>query len=249
MKTAGPTLALALLAACAGTPAAAQDTDVDKLYAMVQQARAQLQELRVQAGITAERESEEGGEHREGREGRERRGEHDGGEGREGRGEHAEGGEGGEEGGQRIGVEEAWDNTRNGAHLVLAYNPSTHSFQGTVENATARQLSEVRVEVHLSNGTELGPTKRTDLAPGQRIVVELSAASQEFEWWTTHPEHGSEEGHSGEEGGGEHGEHGEGGGEEAGNRPSDPALRPLYNQLLLLSREIEMLSSGLRRRQ
>ena len=242
MKAAVSTLAFALLAGClSGAPASAQDTDIDKLYAMVQQARAQLQALRAQAGITEERESEEEGEHREGREGR---GEH---EGREGRGEH---GEGGEEGGRRIGKEEAWDNTRNGARLILAYNPATQSFQGTVENATARQLSEVRVEVHLSNGVELGPTKRTDLEPGQKIAVELSGAGQEFEWWTTHPEHGSEEGHGGEEGGGEHGEHGEGGegGEEAGNRPSDPALRPLYNQLMLLSREIEMLSSGLRRR-
>ena len=226
---------------------AAQDTDIDKLYALVQQARAELQALRVQAGSTGERESEEAGEHREGRErrgehgeGRERRGEH--GEGREGRGEH---GEGGEEGGQRLGMQEAWDNTRNGAHLILAYNPTTRSFQGTVENASSRRLSEVRVEVHLSNGVELGPTKRTDLAPGQKIAVELSAANQEFEWWTTHPEHGSEEGHGPEEGGGEHGE---GRKEEAGNRPSDPALRPLYNQLLLLRREVAMLANGLRRR-
>ena len=137
MRTARSTLALSFLVACAGAPATAQDTDIDKLYAMVQQARAELQALRVQAGITEQRQSEEGGEHREGREGRERRGEHEGREGRERRGEHDEGREG-------------------------------------------------------------------------------------------------------------RGEHGEGG-EDAGNRPSDPALRPLYNQLLLLSREIQLLSSGLRR--
>ncbi len=41
------------------------------------------------------------------------------------------------------------------------------------------------------------------------------------------------------EGRGEHGERG-------GNRPRDPALRPLYNELLLLRREAKMLADGLR---
>jgi hypothetical protein len=106
-------------------------------------------------------------------------------------------------------------------------------------------LKQVRVEVHLSNGVELGPTKRVDLKPGARIPVELSAANQEFTWWTTHPEHGSEEGHGPGHEAGERegrGEHGEG----DGRRPKDPALRPLYNELLLLRQEIKLLTKGLR---
>ena len=95
----------------------------------------------------------------------------------------------------RIAKNKKWDATRNGARLVLAYNAATQSFKGAVHNTTSKTLEDVRVEVHLSNGVELGPTKRTDLKPGTRIAVELSAANQKFTWWTTHPEHGSEEGH------------------------------------------------------
>ncbi len=246
MKAARSTCALALFAAClAGAPAAAQDTDtdIDKLYQLVRQARAELGALRAQVGIRG-MEGAGRGERGEGR--REGRGEH--GEGRsERRGEHGEGRrESGheEEGGKRLGKNETSDETRNGARLILAYNAATKSFQGAVYNTTSKTLSQVRVEVHLSNGVELGPTKRTDLQPGKRILVELSAASQGFTWWTTHPEHGSEEGHGPGHEGGERGEHGEG----HGSRPRDPALRPLYNQLQLLRHEIKMVARGLQDR-
>ena len=234
-----------------------KDRDIDKLYELVRQARAELQALRVQAGIHGEY-GKERGEHAEGRrdgraehgEGhREGRGEHSKGQ-REGRGEHGERrGERGEsrkdeEGGRRLGRHETWNETRNGARLILAYNPTTQSFQGTVQNITSKRLSQVRVEVHLSNGVELGPTMRTDLGPGEKISVELSAANQKFIWWTTHPEHASEEGHGPGHEGGERGEHGEG----DGSRPTDPALRPLYNELQLLRHEIRMLARDLRDR-
>jgi hypothetical protein len=147
-----------------------------------------------------------------------------------------------EESGTRIGKFEKTDKTyKNGARLIIAYNAATQSFKGTVQNTTSKTLSEVRVEVHLSNGVELGPTKRTDLKPGAKIPVELSAANQKFTWWTTHPEAGSEEGHGPGHEGGERGEHGEG----DGSRPKDPALRPLYNELLLLRQEIKLLAKGL----
>lgn len=280
MKAARSTWAIALFAAClAGTPAAAQDTDIDKLYELVRQARAELGALRVRAGIRGvegagrgergEARREGRGAHAEGR--REGRGEHAEGrsegrgahaEGRrEGRGEHAEGrpeGRGehrerrregrGEEGGKRLGRNENWDETRNGARLILAYNAATQSFKGTVQNTTSKTLSGVRVEVHLSNGVELGPTKRTDLKPGAKIPVELSAANQKFTWWTTHPEHGSEVGHGPGHEGGARGEHGEGRTGETGSRPKDPALRPLYNEILLLRHEIKTLARGLRAR-
>lgn len=241
------------------------DADIDRLYDLVRQARADLESLRVKAGITGEsgeghREGrgEHAGRHREGpgehgagqRKGR---GEHDAGR-REGRGEHGNGhreGRGehgggetatGEEGGRRLGKSETWNETRNGAHLVLAYDAATRSFNGVVQNRTSKTLSDVRVEVHLSNGVELGPTERTDLKPGAKISVELSAANQAFTWWTTHPEHGSEEGHGpgheSERGGMEHGEG-------DGSRPNDPALRPLYNQLQLLRQEIKLLAKSI----
>ena len=86
---------------------------------------------------------------------------------------------------------------------MLAYDAQNNSFKGTVENTTAETLKRVRVEVHLSNGKELGPTPPTDLDPGEKIEVQLSAESTGFGGWTAHPEVGSGE-HSH---GGEHGEH------------------------------------------
>lgn len=69
-----------------------------------------------------------------------------------------------------------------------------------VENTTNQTVSGVHVEVHLSNGIELGPTTLNDLAPGQKVNVELSAAGQDFSKWSAHPEtasseHGGGEGH------------------------------------------------------
>lgn len=241
-------------------PSRVSERDLAILFELVEEARAELHALRVQAGLDNERresddrhERRESGERHEGREGRgehrgregrgehggrEGREEHGGGEGRERRGEHG-GGEDGEERNERVPRNEAWEGELNGAHLTLAYNAETQSFQGTVRNTTREVLSEVRVEVHLSNGAELGPTRRIDLAPGESADVELSAAGQRFIWWTTHPESGNEEHGEGHDEGG-HEEGGEGG-EGGGNRPSDSGLRPLYNELLLLKHEIELL--------
>ena len=77
---------------------------------------------------------------------------------------------------------------------------------------------QVRVEVHLSNGIELGPTKSVDLKPAQKSKINLPAKNQKFETWSTHAESGSYEGGHGKERGehksekgehkGERGEHG-----------------------------------------
>ena len=111
---------------------------------------------------------------------------------------HEEGGGEGEESGQQFAKNETYDKVRNGARLILNYDPNTNTFVGTVENTTNQTLSKVRVEVHLSNGIELGPTTSTDLAPGQKVNIELNAAGQDFNKWSAHPETGS-----GEHGGGE----------------------------------------------
>ena len=128
----------------------------------------------------------EGGEHGEGSEG----GEHnEGGEHDEG-GEHREGAEGdeGEESGEYIARDGSWDATRRGMRLQLSFDPAGDAFTGTVENTTQETICAVRVEVHLSGSIELGPTERTDLAPGESVAVELSAEGSDFEAWTAHPE-------------------------------------------------------------
>ena len=61
----------------------------------------------------------------------------------------------------------------------------------------------MRVEVHLSNGIELGRTEPIDLAPGSKENVKLSVEGQSFDWWKAHPETGEGE-HKHEHGEGEH---------------------------------------------
>jgi len=157
------------------------------------------------------------GEHQDSRSLTAGRGEHDrdGGEhGREGRGEHDRDGEEhhgeeGEESGTELGLNESYDNVRNGVRLVLAYDAPSNSFKGTVENTTDATLQRVRVEVHLSNGKELGPTTPADLGPRGKRAVTLVATKKAFERWNAHPEVGSGEHGHGKEGG-EHGREGRG---------------------------------------
>lgn len=131
--------------------------------------------------------------------------------GSEGHGEHArdsEGGGEGEESGTELALNETYDTVRHGARLILAYDAQTNSFKGTVQNTTTETLERVRVEVHLANGKELGPTTPAALAPGAKKAVTLKATSKGFTAWSAHPEVGSNE-HSHGEGEGEHsgGEH------------------------------------------
>ena len=134
-------------------------------------------------------------------------GEH-GGNGGESGGEH--GGSGGESGGGEEGSaamlapDATFDQTRNGARLTMGYDPAGNAFTGTVANTTNSTLTRVRIEVHLDNGTELGPTTPVDLAPGEVMAVNLPSTQAPFTGWVPHAEVGS-----GEAGG----EHGTGGGE------------------------------------
>jgi hypothetical protein len=82
------------------------------------------------------------------------------------------------ESGLYIGVGETWDVVRKGARLVLAFERASDAFVGTVTNTTSETLCAVRVEVHLSTGTELGPTERTDVRAGQSTAVRLPTAGE-----------------------------------------------------------------------
>ena len=140
---------------------------------------------------------------------------HTGGEGGAGEGAGGEGpesGSGGEEGSaSMLAPNETFDAVRGGARLILNYDATGNAFTGTVENTTGNALSNVRIEVHLSNGTELGPTSPVDMAPGQVIDVNLPSTQASFTGWVAHAEVGGGEGsgsggeHGGGQGGGEHG--------------------------------------------
>lgn len=113
----------------------------------------------------------------------------------------------GEESAEQLAKDQTYDHERMGSRLVLAYDEQAGSFVGTVENVGAEPLTRVRVEVHLSNGVELGPTTPVDLAPGESRSVSLEASEAPFETWSAHAEVGGTEGEHGHEG--EEGEHGE----------------------------------------
>jgi hypothetical protein len=84
----------------------------------------------------------------------------------------------GEESGNALTLSETYDVVRNGVRLIMNYDKKSNSFKsfkGILKNTTGNTLTQVRVEVHLSNGTELGPTTPVDLAPGEKVDVILPA--------------------------------------------------------------------------
>lgn len=133
------------------------------------------------AGEHREGGEEGGGEHGEG-------GEHEGDHEHSGVGEGGGHGEEGEESGEYIGRTQSRDAMRGGIRLTLLFDEAQNAFTGTVENTTRTTICDVRVEVHLSNGTELGPTERMDLDPGESAATLLSSEGEAFERWTAHPE-------------------------------------------------------------
>ena len=189
---AAPAAALALLTVtgCADR----SETDADEGTEAVSGQEASDAAMAQEAETGDAEGAEEGGEHRVegGEEGEHREGgEHEG--DREG-GEHDEGGEHGEEGeesGEYIGRTQGWDATRRGMRLTLSFDEAQGAFTGTVENTTQATICNVRVEVHLSNGTELGPTERMDLEPGESAATLLPSEGESFERWTAHPESSS----------------------------------------------------------
>ena len=108
------------------------------------------------------------------------------------------GGESGRESGEgranALTLDESYDATRNGARLFMRYDAASNSFVGAVENVGDTLLTRARVEVHLSNGVELGPTHPTDLAPGEALGIALPAGTQPFATWIPHAEVGLGEG-------------------------------------------------------
>ncbi len=107
--------------------------------------------------------------------------------------------EGTEESNVELTLTDTYDKIRNGARLILNYDAKSNAFKGTVENTTDETLKRVRVEVHLSNGKELGPTTPGDLAPSEKREILLTATTTDFDKWTAHPEVGEDEHGSGRE--------------------------------------------------
>lgn len=128
----------------------------------------------------------EAGKHSSGSEGGEQRGSEQSGDAEAG--EHDGGAAEGEESGVQLELSETFDEVRAGARLILSYDSTDNLFHGTVKNTTDSTLRQVRVEVHLSNGIELGPTTPVDMEPGRVINVILTATGDDFTSWSAHAE-------------------------------------------------------------
>ena len=104
-----------------------------------------------------------------------------------------------EESGEQLAKDQTYDRERAGTRLVLAYDEQAGAFAGMVENVGDEPLSRVRVEVHLSNGVELGPSSPGDLVPGETMLVSLDASGETFETWSAHAEVGGAEDEHGDD--------------------------------------------------
>ena len=195
-------------------------------------------EGRESGGVTTSQEvSERGGGEGSG-------GEHSGGgEGSEGGGEGSGGGE--EASANMLAPDETFDMVRGGARLIMSYDAASNSFNGTVENTTNNILRQVRIEVHLSNGVELGPTTPIDMAPGEVRSVDLAATAAPFTGWTPHAEVGSgEAGQSGGEGSGGEGS-GEGSGGESGGTGAEAGEAAMSSPIISLGETWNGVLGGL----
>lgn len=118
------------------------------------------------------------------------------GEHQEAIGEHArdkdEGGEG-EEDGTQFNKQQTYNVIKHGVQLVLKYDKQSNAFNGYMLNTSNKNIERARVEVHLSNGTELGPTKPITLVAKMKQEVVLKATEKPFKTWSTHAEVGNNE--------------------------------------------------------
>jgi hypothetical protein len=94
----------------------------------------------------------------------------------------------GEESGVYIARTARWSETRGDAWLQLSFNSGSNAFSGRVSNTGNEPLCDVRIEVHLSTGVELGPTEATEVPYGGSINVTVPTGGEEFATWTAHHE-------------------------------------------------------------
>ncbi len=115
-------------------------------------------------------------------------------------GESGSEGSGGEpgEGGVQFARDETATDVRQGVELTVNFDAARGVFTYALENTTTATVSRVRVEIHLSNGCEIGPTPNVDLAAGETKTAELDPrvepepeCQQDFTTFSIHVELGS----------------------------------------------------------
>jgi uncharacterized membrane protein len=111
-----------------------------------------------------------------------------------------------EEDGTQLQKNETYNVTKKGIQLVLKFDENSNAFKGYMQNKSNKVIERARVEIHLSNGKELGPTKPINLKPNQKQELTIKATQKAFSTWITHAEVGNNEhSHEGNEGNGHEG--------------------------------------------
>ena len=106
--------------------------------------------------------------------------------------------DGEEESDAELTLDQTYDKILSGVRLILTYDANSNVFNGTIENTTEEPLKNVLIVVNLSNGIELVPTKSTDLAPREKVLIKITTTRTDFDGWTAHLEVDSTE-HSNDE--------------------------------------------------
>ena len=60
----------------------------------------------------------------------------------------------------------------------MRFEQGAERFSGTVRNTTSQIVRDVRVEIHLSNGVELGPTPRVNPGGGETVRSSATRAAR-----------------------------------------------------------------------
>ncbi len=87
------------------------------------------------------------------------------------------------------------DETVEGIRLIFKFDEVSDVFIGNIENLTGNKVSNVRVKIRVfdrnDRSTDYGPTASHDLAPGEKLEVEVTTPGfSDFLTFTIHPEIG-----------------------------------------------------------
>ncbi len=86
--------------------------------------------------------------------------------------------------GDQLKVNENYEQEIDGLHVIVSYHAPTSSFIGFIENTTNKIISNIRIEIYLSNAVELGPTRPGSLQPGEMKNISLLVHNQGFSEWS-----------------------------------------------------------------
>lgn len=78
---------------------------------------------------------------------------------------------------------DVYDMVIDGAHIILAYESSIRTFQGTITNESGGVLNNVSIEIHLSSGITIGPFAPKVIDIDETLNFSLFTSDDSFTTW------------------------------------------------------------------